>query len=269
MLSRILTAVVGVPLLLAAIFATPGWGFAIVLAAACLIIQKELLWNTGLVKSKTVLVTACIFAALIPLWSWFDRSETTLLAGLVLLTVVVFFMGMRGRAHFNAIVNIYFSALIVPLMLSAFVGILTLPEGKYMVLFPFAAAWFSDTGGYFIGRFFGKHKLCPRISPKKTVEGGVGGVIFATAASAVYCTVLKLICGVEPCWWAIIVLGLVCSPVAQFGDLIFSFIKREQGIKDFGILIPGHGGFMDRCDSILLVAPIVWVVMRWLPLVTL
>ena len=267
MLSRILTAVVGVPLLLTAIFITPGWGFAIVLAAACVLIQKELLWNTGLVKSKTVLVTAAIFAALVPLWSWFDRHETSLVAALVLLTLVVFAMGMRGRAHFNAIVNVYFSALIVPLMLSAFVGILALPGGKYMVLFPFAAAWLSDTGGYFIGRFFGRHKLCPKISPKKTVEGGIGGVIFATAAAAIYCVVLRFICGVRPLWWAIILLGFVCSPVAQFGDLIFSFIKREQGIKDYGKLIPGHGGFMDRCDSILLVAPIIWLAMRWLPLV--
>ncbi len=268
MLSRILTAVVGVPILLAAIFLTPGWGFAILLSAACLIIQKELLWNTGLVKSKTVLVTAMIFAAGVPLWSWFDRNVTSVVAGLVVMTLIVFAMGMRGRAHFNAIVNVYFSALIVPLMLSAFVGIMIESGGKYMVLFPFAAAWMSDTGGYFVGRFFGRHKLCPKISPKKTVEGAIGGVLFAVIASAAYCAVLQFICGVEPSWVIICLLGLVCSPIAQFGDLIFSFIKREQGIKDFGKLIPGHGGFMDRCDSILVVAPIVWCTMRWLVLVT-
>ena len=267
MLSRILTCIVGVPLLLAAIFLTPGWGFAIFLALACLVIQFELLWNTGLVKSKTVLIAAVIFAAGVPLWCWFDRHETSLVAGIVALTTVVFFMGMRGRAHFNSIVNVYFSALIVPLMLSAFVGILLEPGGKYMVLFPFAVAWMSDTGGYFMGRFLGKHKLCPKISPKKTVEGALGGVLFSGFAAAVYCAVLQFICKVQPSWAVICVMGVLFSPIAQFGDLIFSFIKREQGIKDYSKLIPGHGGLMDRCDSILPVAPLVWIVMRWLTVV--
>ncbi|MBQ1956043.1 MAG: phosphatidate cytidylyltransferase [Clostridia bacterium] len=268
MLSRILTAVVGIPLLLAAVFLTSGWGFAIVMAAVCLLIQIELLWNTGLVKSKTVMVAAAVFAAGVPIWCWFDRHETTLVAGLVVFTAVVFFMGMRGRGQFNSIVNVFFSALIVPLMLSSLVGILSEPNGKYLILFPLAIAWLSDTGGYFVGRFFGRHKLCPKISPKKTVEGGIGGVIFATAACAIYCAVLKFICKVEPSWFWMCLLGFLGSPIAQFGDLIFSFIKREQGIKDFGKIMPGHGGFLDRCDSVLLVAPIVWVVMHWLPLVT-
>ncbi|MBQ3578846.1 MAG: phosphatidate cytidylyltransferase [Firmicutes bacterium] len=125
-----------------------------------------------------------------------------------------------------------------------------------LVWLVFLAAFGTDIMAYFTGYFLGKHKLCPKLSPKKTVEGVVGGVI----GSAVFCSVFALIAApdkVVSCALA----GLIASPFAQAGDLIASAFKRKMGIKDYGRLIPGHGGIMDRFDSVLLTAPFIYYVL--------
>ena len=118
-------------------------------------------------------------------------------------------------------------------------------------------AYCSDIFAYFSGYFFGRHKLCPKISPKKTVEGAVGGVVGTMIFSALfgyYC-----MWGSSPLVWGAI--GLVVSIISMFGDLTASIFKRKMGIKDYGKLIPGHGGVMDRIDSILFTAPAVYYIM--------
>ncbi len=268
MFTRIMTGVIGIPIILCVVFLVPGWGFSSLIAIVCALIQIELLWNTRILRKKTAVAAACILAAGIPLLCWFGADAWIIVAGILVLTVILFGMAMSGNLRFDGIAPVYFSALVVPIMLSSFVAILKAENGIYLVLYPMAAAWMSDTGGYFFGRWFGKRKLCPKISPKKTVEGSVGGLVFSAAASAVYCAVLRFGFGAEPRWAVICVLGVVCSGAAQFGDLMFSFIKRERGIKDYGKIIPGHGGLLDRCDSIMLAAALVWIATKIIPLVT-
>ncbi len=117
----------------------------------------------------------------------------------------------------------------------------------------FLSAFGTDIMAYFTGYFLGKHKLCPRLSPKKTVEGAAGGAL----GSALFCMVFGLLqkAGSPAAYFLI---GLVASPFAQAGDLIASAFKRKMGIKDYGNLIPGHGGIMDRFDSVLLTAPFIY-----------
>ena len=110
----------------------------------------------------------------------------------------------------------------------------------------------SDTGGYFAGYLFGQHKLSPVISPKKTVEGFIGGVITAILGMIIF----KLIAGNALTWSFTVVIGLLGALGAVFGDLSMSAVKRQVGIKDFGNLIPGHGGILDRFDSVLVTAPL-------------
>ena len=138
--------------------------------------------------------------------------------------------------------------------------------GKFFVWLPFLAAFGCDTGAYFIGVKFGKHKLIPLLSPKKTIEGSIGGIATATILSLLYgawigryFTIenvpIQLICGLT---------GFVGSFMAQIGDLAASAMKRMTKIKDFGKLIPGHGGVLDRFDSVILTAPVVYYIMLFL-----
>ena len=128
--------------------------------------------------------------------------------------------------------------------------------GQFFFLLVFVAAWITDTFAYFTGVFFGKHKLCPKISPKKTIEGSMGGVIFCVAAFIIYgMAVAKLNPTLVPNYAGIAVVGLCMSVLSQMGDLLASVIKRTYGIKDYGNLFPGHGGVLDRFDSVLILAP--------------
>ncbi|MGN0134449.1 MAG: phosphatidate cytidylyltransferase [Anaerotignum sp.] len=139
-------------------------------------------------------------------------------------------------------------------------------HGKLLVWLVFITAFGCDTGAYFTGMFLGKHKLCPALSPKKTIEGSVGGVITATVLSILYGLWINkyypleganilLLCGLT---------GFFGSFLAQIGDLAASSIKRQTGIKDYGNLMPGHGGVLDRFDSVILTAPVLYYIMLFL-----
>lgn len=138
--------------------------------------------------------------------------------------------------------------------------------GIFFVWLPFISAWGCDTGAYFTGMSIGKHKLIPTLSPKKTIEGAIGGVVTATLLAVIYGMMIEkyftmgevntiLLCGLT---------GVIGSVLSQIGDLAASAIKRYTGIKDFGNLIPGHGGILDRFDSVLLTAPVVYYIMLFL-----
>lgn len=139
--------------------------------------------------------------------------------------------------------------------------------GLAMTFFALIAAFLTDTGAYFTGYFFGKHKLIPEISPKKTVEGAVGGVIIADLSFLVYAWILTFF-GIKTNILNIIIIGTIASVGSQFGDLSASMIKRELKIKDYGDLMPGHGGILDRIDSLLFAAPIVFYLNLILPILS-
>ena len=123
----------------------------------------------------------------------------------------------------------------------------------------FIGAFATDTFAYFTGVFFGKYKLCPEISPKKTIEGSVGGTVGCIALLMTYGLLLEKTFMVDVSYTKLAVLGVIVSPVSQIGDLTASIIKRKFGIKDYGNLFPGHGGILDRLDSVIAVAPLVYI----------
>ena len=130
-------------------------------------------------------------------------------------------------------------------------------DGQYLVWLIFIGSWVSDTVAYYFGRFFGKHKLCPKVSPKKTIEGSIGGFLGGTLGCGIfgiivssYVPEVKLI--------HFFLIGALCGIMSQFGDLVASSIKRYVGLKDYSNLIPGHGGILDRFDSILFNAVVVF-----------
>lgn len=127
----------------------------------------------------------------------------------------------------------------------------TKSHGLFLILFVMFCSWLTDTFAYFTGSFFGKHKLCPKISPKKTVEGAVGGVIGGILSAVILYAVFDSLVFPEPHkrYLEIISVSAVLAVLGMFGDLTFSVLKRNMGIKDFSNLVPGHGGVMDRFDS--------------------
>ena len=126
--------------------------------------------------------------------------------------------------------------------------------GEYLYFLIFIGAWMTDIGAYFTGVFFGKHKLIEDVSPKKTIEGSIGGIIFCTMSFVIFGLIVDGAFGRDANIAFLAVSGVIVSVVSQVGDLIMSVIKRHYGIKDYGKIFPGHGGVLDRFDSVLAVA---------------
>lgn len=165
------------------------------------------------------------------------------------------------RTSFDNVAMALFFALYLGVCLSFAVKLSRLDQGFQVLLLAFILTWASDIGGYLAGKRWGHRKLAPRLSPKKTWEGSIGGLVLA-AVLAVTFFGLTDISGLTPAY--ALLLGILASMGAQFGDLFISGIKRFFGVKDSGQLIPGHGGVLDRFDSFLVVAPIVYFFIEFL-----
>ena len=135
-----------------------------------------------------------------------------------------------------------------------------LEKGQYLFIMCFMAAWITDIFAYFSGMLFGRHKLSPIISPKKTVEGSIGGIVLCSASFVLYGLLLNAFLSVSINLMFLAVLGFFSSLVSQLGDLIASAIKRNHGTKDYGSIFPGHGGVLDRFDSIIAVSPVLYII---------
>jgi phosphatidate cytidylyltransferase len=129
----------------------------------------------------------------------------------------------------------------------------------------FVAAWMCDVFAYFTGRLFGKRKLAPHLSPKKTVEGSIGGIVFSVLGCMLYGLIVDLATDLHAHYLVLACLGLVLSVISQIGDLFASLIKREKGVKDYSQMLPGHGGVMDRFDSILAISTVLMAVCMLFP----
>lgn len=247
--------------------AAPKWCAALLWAVLMAIGAYELLSNTELVKEKRLVAYAVGSAFLCAWWSYFGASFALGLLGMVIFMALLFWEMMRSHVEvsFQKMAMTFMAGMAVPFMLCSIVRIHGMTVGRYMVLVPFIAAVLNDIGGYFGGMFFGRHKLAPVISPKKTIEGAVGGVILAMLGMMLYAAILDLLFNFHVNYGYAVIYGLLGSLCGIFGDLCFSVIKRQTGIKDYGSLIPGHGGVLDRFDSMLLVGPLVEALLTLIP----
>ncbi|MBB5104190.1 phosphatidate cytidylyltransferase [Streptomyces spectabilis] len=176
---------------------------------------------------------------------------------LTALAVLVWRMTEPPEGYLKDVTAGVFAAFYVPFLATFVALMLTAGDGPERVLTFLILTVVSDTGAYAVGWRFGRHKLAPRISPGKTREGLLGAVAFAMAAGAL-CMHFMIDDGL---WWQGLLLGLAVAASATLGDLGESMIKRDLGIKDMGTLLPGHGGIMDRLDSLLPTAPVVWLLL--------
>lgn len=269
MKTRIITAVVLLPLLLLVVLAAPKIFTGILFAAMAAIAAYELLSGTGIVKYPPLCIVTAVSAFWCTLWCGLGISYAWLLLGILLFWVFLFaqMMASQMQLEFKKVAVCLVGGIILPLLFGAVVRLHSAEQGRFYILIPFVLAFLSDTGAYFAGLKFGKHKLAPVISPKKTIEGVVGGVLGAILGMVIYCLVLELGFSFEVNYLYAVVYGIMGSAAGVFGDLCFSVIKRQTEIKDYGSLFPGHGGILDRFDSMMVVAPLVEILMMLLPVV--
>lgn len=182
---------------------------------------------------------------------------------LAILMLLMLFDGKR--ISFDTVCKFFTVALYISIAFSYVTLTRHTENGLANVMLIFIGCWITDTCAYFFGLTFGKHKLAPVISPKKTIEGSVGGVLGVTAITVAYAALCANIIDCKADFLNAAIIGATCGVLSQLGDLCASVIKREHNIKDYGHIMPGHGGVMDRFDSIIFVAPAVYYLIKILP----
>ncbi|MCD7833290.1 MAG: phosphatidate cytidylyltransferase [Lachnospiraceae bacterium] len=185
-------------------------------------------------------------------------TMTVTLAVLILVMTVYVFTYPRYRT--DQVTGAFFGFLYVAVMLSCIYELRALEHGVWLVWLIFLASWGSDTCAYCVGMLIGRHKMTPKLSPKKSVEGGIGGVVGAALLGGIYARVIAGRLGAEP-MQLVLSFAVICAVgalISMVGDLAASAIKRNHDIKDYGRLIPGHGGILDRFDSVIFVAPVIY-----------
>ena len=268
MLKRTIVALILVPLLFFVTLWAPKIVLTVFVAAFSAIAVNELLYNTRLVRHPRMLLYTMIMAFLVPLWSHYGSSYPVALIGMLLFYVLLFteLMLAHTKIPFSQAALCMAAGIMLPYLFSGLTRIMVMGNGRYFIMMPFVIAFLADTGAYFAGVTLGKHKMCPVISPNKTVEGLIGGLLLAVLGMVVYGLILQFGFGFRVNYFYVVIYGLVGALGGVFGDLSFSVIKRQTNIKDYGHLIPGHGGILDRFDSVIVVAPLVEALLLLLPM---
>lgn len=246
------------------------------ISAVSVMAVYELLIASGYRSNRSPIITCMVFAGLLPFITVPAMSHlVSALFCTLAFTLFIIQLAQHKTLKIEQVGFIFLISVMIPASLSLTVRARDeLPglPGLFYVLLMLCGAWMTDTGAFFVGSTLGKHKLAPTISPKKTVEGAVGGAVICTIGFLLIGAIFSRVTAgsVAPMqidYLKLALLGPLCGAAAVTGDLVASVIKRQCGVKDFGGIMPGHGGVMDRFDSVLFVAPVVFLFMRYLPIV--
>ena len=266
--TRLISSIVLVVLALVVIL-TGGYLLAAVLLFLSLTTYHELMTACGLTekgKPSGMEIIGYTGIAAYYLVMVFTRQEEEMLL-LVLIMVLIAFMCLYvltfPKFHADQIMSAFFNVVYAPVMLSCIYLVRTLPYGKYSVWMIFISSWICDTCAYAVGIVIGKHKMVPKLSPKKSIEGAIGGVLGAAIVGGLYgYFVVEPVITEQNVTWVFVLISAVGAVISQVGDLAASAIKRNHDIKDYGKLIPGHGGVMDRFDSVIFTAPMIYLLLE-------
>lgn len=204
-----------------------------------------------------VLSLIALFAMLMPeAWEQqvVEATSFSKLEWLIMMTalLLIYVVLKKNKFTFDDVGFLLCSVFYVGVGFYYFMATREATDGLLYIVFALVVVWSTDSGAYFVGRKLGKHKLWPEISPKKTVEGFVGGIVIAVIAAVIF----EWISGLEVNWAVLLIVTVIASVIGQLGDLVESAIKRHYGVKDSGNILPGHGGILDRFDSLLFVLPL-------------
>jgi phosphatidate cytidylyltransferase len=266
---RVITAAVGVPLIILAIWFGDPW-ITIFIAAAALAGTYEFYRMASFDRREPLLYLGLLWTLALVLSPHYRSSGLlpfAITAAILVSLICLLFRPSRQKAFPQWAWTIV-GALYVGWMLSYWLNLRGLEDGRNWVYLAMLTTFANDSSAYFIGRARGTHKLAPAISPAKTREGAIGGLAGAVIGAVVIAMVLRLISGEIGApfafrYWQIILLGLLVGLFAQIGDLVESLLKRQMGAKESGNLLPGHGGVLDRFDSLIFVGAVVYYYVIW------
>jgi phosphatidate cytidylyltransferase len=266
---RVITAAVGVPLIILAIWFGDPW-ITIFVAAAALAGSYEFYHMANFDRREPLLYLGLLWTLALVLSPHYRNPDLLpmVITAAILVSLVCSLIRPSREKAFHQWAWTIAGALYVGWMLSYWLNLRGLEDGRNWVYLAMLTAFANDTTAYFVGRARGRHKLAPAISPAKTREGAIGGLAGAVIAAVVIAMVLKLISAELGApfsfrYWQIIVMGLLVGLVAQLGDLVESLLKRQTGVKESGNLLPGHGGVLDRFDSLIFVGAVVYYYVIW------
>ena len=281
MKTRIITAIVGILVLIGVMFTFNTMVFNLVIAAITLIAVHEIYNALGFEKKDWLMYAVLVpYTLLVMLSTYSAMRKLVMPMSFVLVTFFAIYLVVRnGTISYQKASGLLVFSGIVIFCFYSFIRLKELlPVEQYgydavfFILLILCFAWGGDTAAYFAGRAFGRHKLAPIVSPHKTVEGAVGGVLGSMAAGCVLTLVYSLLSAkynvisiqVQPKHYLVLLgMGAVASVLGILGDLFASSVKRQVGIKDYGTIFPGHGGILDRFDSVMFIAPFVSIAVRY------
>ena len=263
MLKRTLTGFILVAIATPVVIFSDTYVYPVFISLLCAIAAFEMLRCIGTVKNPLITIPVISVAVAFPILANAIEDINYFTATYLAVLMLILF-AMMAAGIFSSKIDIVDAAETFSFCMYIITGFVSLvllrleEHGEYYFLVPVAAPFICDIFAYLTGRLFGKHKLVPKVSPKKTVEGAIGGTLFCTAFCTAYGLILRHAVDLDfilPAW-TFVVGGLLIAVVSQLGDLVASVIKRRYGVKDYGNLLPGHGGVVDRFDSVIPTAPL-------------
>ncbi len=260
-LKRVLTTVIGLPLIVLAIIFGNSYVIGVGILVASIICMSE--YFNAIKKVSKPIEWIGYLSNIFIVWATFGNTSSLIPVITYLIPVIILLLSLQMiltnmKYTFKDIAYTFFGIMYIPLFLTFLELIRNMEHGKILMGLCFIISWSTDIFAYLIGKYFGKHKLT-KISPKKTIEGTIGGLIGAVVISLIYIAISNKFWGTEISYLFILIVSIVLSLISQIGDLTASGIKRLTDVKDYGNIIPGHGGMLDRIDSLIFTAPFAYM----------
>ena len=264
MSSRILVAVVGIPLIILIILWAPSWTICAALCALAGLAGLELQQCVSGQRRGAMVALSAVLPVLTILWGFLTAESPALLWAAEIMLLFAYAVSQGGAVKFEQVAAALFAGIAIAYSFASFLRMDAGGAARPLLLLPFVLSFSCDSGAYLAGRAFGRHKLAPVVSPHKTVEGAVGGLLGNVIGGLVFAFLMRHFNVAGAGYLQMTALSLVCGVISQLGDLSFSLIKRQYGIKDYGRVFLSHGGVLDRFDSVLFVTPVVEFALFWI-----
>jgi len=270
MKTRIIVAAIGLPVLLAVLIFLPPIVLALLLSVMCAIGALEMRRAVKEPREKRPFFVTAGFAAITPIVIFLIKDSSAFFAIIMPLLAYNFAEGIiayekEEKVSLEAMLYSLLSGALIPFFLSTMLLLKMMEKGAYLTILVCVITMISDSGAYFTGVYLGKRKITPHVSPNKSLEGYIGSMVSSIVGVLLFGVVAHLIGDFDVSLLRLLVYGIIGNLFTQLGDLSFSLIKRICGIKDYGNLLPGHGGILDRFDSMIFTAPVVYLLVTLFP----